>query len=372
MSGSNIFDESKLDSSSQNVPLSPFVSYKNTKASRFSKGRESDYEKQEKYFENNNGEVYLNQAKCLVYRVSINKFAKAVFTEPFINALKQLQKAAKNPNRESSKRVRKDFIREYGTHFFDKCFLGASITTITRMSHKSKSQEEQNERKNCVSDAFTNSKGSGVETGEIDIEVSGGKGPGSGSAKTKIGGWGGGFEERFGNRSQKCDKNRNSNLQSNQNLLSQSEVLAWGAKPFSDRDTWIRETSKQPSPVDFRLASIANLMNTNNLKDIPGEKLDANLLKNYIQDTMENYCDIMLGAPCPVAKGCHIWNDCDIDEICVDDGSSERGFFCRRCQCQESELCQKDKSLKQFNCVSLSSSICGDTNIINIPKEKCR
>ena len=124
MSGSNIFDESKLDSSSQNVPLSPFVSYKNTKASRFSKGRESDYEKQEKYFENNNGEVYLNQAKCLVYRVSINKFAKAVFTEPFINALKQLQKAAKNPNRESSKRVRKDFIREYGTHFLTSASWG--------------------------------------------------------------------------------------------------------------------------------------------------------------------------------------------------------------------------------------------------------
>ena len=235
--------------------------------------------------------------------------------------------------------------------------MGASITTIPRMSKKSKTRKEQYRRKNCVSKAYKESNRQGVKVNEFDVSVSAEKGPVSGTASTTVGGWGYESEEGFGNRSSQCDANRDSYSQSNENYLHQSEVIAIGALPYDNRDIWIKQTKVSPSPVDFRLESITDLFTTINLKDIPldpndedGEKLDANLLKTYHQDTMENYCDIMLGAPCPVVKGCHIWNDCDIDEICVDE-NSERGFFCRKCQCQENEICELNKSLKQFKCV---------------------
>ena len=58
-----------------------------------------------------------------------------------------------------------------------------------------------------------------------------------------------------------------------------------------------------------------------------GEKLDANLLSSFFNVTMDNYCDIILGAPCPVPRSCSIWNDCSADQKCVDD-DSETGFHC--------------------------------------------
>ena len=340
MSGSYIFEEYRSSSSSLNVPLWPFslfVSYKQAKSTRNSKRGESDYEKQIKYFENNNGEAYINKAKCLVYRVSINKFAKPEFTASFIGALRHLQINAKK-KKISKKKAMKNFIQEYGTHYFDKCFLGASITTITRMSKKSNSQEERNRKKKCVSNAYRESTGSGVRVNEFDVSVSAGKGPVSGSVSSTVGGWGYGSEDGFGKRSSQCDENGYSFSQSNHNYLRQSEVIAIGTLPYKDKETWIKETQVNPSPADFRLASIVDLLTPENLKDIPldpdneeGEKLDADLLQKYHKDTMGMYCDLMLGEPCPTVKGCHIWNDCNVGDICEDD-NSEKGFTCKKCK----------------------------------------
>ena len=93
-----------------------------------------------------------------------------------------------------------------------------------------------------MSNAYRESKNSGVRVNEFDVSVSAEKGPVSGSASTTVGGWGFGSEDGFGNRSRQCDENGDSFSQSNQNSLRQSEVIAVGALPFNDRDTWIRET----------------------------------------------------------------------------------------------------------------------------------
>ena len=350
MSGSNFLPESESSNSSLNVPLWPFslfVSYKQAKSSSNSLRQESDYEKQSKYFENNNGEAYINKAKCLVYRVSINRYAKAEFTVSFVSALRHLQITAKNPDTNIRKREKINFIREFGTHYFDKCFLGSSITTITRMSRKSNSLEEQNRKMNCVSNAYKEANSEGVEVNEFDVSGLVESGPvSSGNVSTTVGGLGHGSEDGFGNRSRQCDENSASFFQSNQISLRQSEVIAVGALPFNDRDTWIKKRKVSPFPADFRLAPIANLLTINNLKDIPldpndeeGEKLDADLLKNFFQDTMEEYCDIMLGEPCPAVKGCHIWNDCNVWDTCEDD-NSEKGFTCKRGNQKNQIICK--------------------------------
>ena len=106
--------------------------------------------------------MFINKAKCLVSRVSINKYSKAEFTKSFISALRQLQIAAKNPYDENSKEERKQFIKEYGTHYFDKCFMGSSLTTVTRMSRKSNSKANQDRRKSCISNAYKEELVSGV------------------------------------------------------------------------------------------------------------------------------------------------------------------------------------------------------------------
>ena len=77
---------------------------------------------------------------------------------------------------------------------------------------------------------------------------------------------------------------------------------------------------------------------------------------------MDKYCDIMLGEPCPAVKACHIWNDCDLEQICVDDDDSKEGFTCKTKDRgihlnipiswrEENEICELDTTENHFNCI---------------------
>ena len=118
MSGAFSFSETQTEKSNVNVPvLSFFVSYKETKSKFSSTSRESNYEKQKKFFASVNGEAYINRAQCIVYKVSINPFSRPVFTDGFKNALRSLHKAAKSSDVDYSAKIRIEFLKQYGTHY---------------------------------------------------------------------------------------------------------------------------------------------------------------------------------------------------------------------------------------------------------------
>ena len=155
MSGAFSFSGTKTFKSNLNVPYYvPIVNYKETKSINFSTSGESNYEKQKKFFVSVNGEAYINKAQCIVYKVSINPFSRPVFTDGFKNALRSLHRAAKNSDVDGSAKIRSEFLKQYGTHYQSECYLGASMTTITRISSRSASQAESNRRKECVSNAY--------------------------------------------------------------------------------------------------------------------------------------------------------------------------------------------------------------------------
>ena len=137
VNGNSIFEESGSENSNQDIPLFPFslfVSYQKSKSSKYKNREESDFERQRSFFQESQGEAYINQAKCLVSRVSINRGAKAYFTESFKNALRMLHIAAKNPNNDSSKKARINFIQEYGTHYFSKASTSLGLF-IFKLKH---------------------------------------------------------------------------------------------------------------------------------------------------------------------------------------------------------------------------------------------
>ena len=208
MSGSFSFSETQSMSSNSNMPFGPllFISYKKSKSSRKSKEENSNFEVQSKFFEESNGEAYINRADCIVYRVTINPFSRPTFTDGFINALRELHYAAKNPETSHSKWIRRKFIQNYGINYFSECFLGASMKTVTRISRKSRSQKEQSQRQECVASAYEEGKSKGVKVNEFDISVE--KGPAK--IGTTLGGWGVGSENAFANASTQCDVNSKS------------------------------------------------------------------------------------------------------------------------------------------------------------------
>ena len=93
-SGSNTLVESGSSKTPKKISIIPFyIDYQETKSSLYNNKDSSDYGKHSEYFEHHNGEVYINKAKCLVFRVSINKYAKAEFTKPFKSTLDKLRKS---------------------------------------------------------------------------------------------------------------------------------------------------------------------------------------------------------------------------------------------------------------------------------------
>ena len=84
------------------------------------------------------------------------------------------------------------------------------MKTVTRISRKSRSQEEQSQRQECVASAYEEGKSKGVKVNEFDINVGVEKGPVSANIGTTIGGWGAGSENAFANASTQCDDNSKS------------------------------------------------------------------------------------------------------------------------------------------------------------------
>ena len=229
------------------------------------------------------------------------------------------------------------------------------MTTITRISTRSASQAESNRRKECVSNAYSEGNYKGIDVNEIDVsgtasasasasgsvdkfivsgEVSGSV-SGSVSASTTIGGWNIGSENAYKRASSKCDTNDDAGSAFASSGVEQSEIISIGVSPYTAKEQWVQAIRKAPSSMKFVLTEITTLLTGKNINHIPlyesdpdGEKLHAAKLKRFLKLTMERYCNITLGYPCPAPKSCFIWNNCSVGQRCVDDSSAEAGFHC--------------------------------------------
>ena len=95
-------------------------------------GQNTTFSKEKKFFNDFKGEIYLNEARCQVFTVRINKL-KPNFTEEFLSALKNLENAAKSPESDKSRKAIKDFFtNNFGTHYLHDTDMGASMTTENR------------------------------------------------------------------------------------------------------------------------------------------------------------------------------------------------------------------------------------------------
>ena len=130
--------------------------------------------------------------------MEIDAFSKLEFHPGFINALRGLQFASKNPNSRISNRIFKDFVKNFGTFYIDKVAMGAKFWIETRFASQSSSQSTSQARMECIHDSFKNGHSGGFETlplksveaKEIKVEtdfqsVNIGGGTGSGSTTNR-------------------------------------------------------------------------------------------------------------------------------------------------------------------------------------------
>jgi len=308
MSGSSSYFSKRSTTSSMSVPFfSLLADYKKSKTTTTTQSENSEFSKHVRYFSEMEGEAYINRAQCIVKRVRINAFSIPRFTDGFINGLRELHNASKNPDSEESKSILRKFVKSYGINYMSECFMGSTIVSTMRMSKSSSSASEEAQNAECASRGHSEGMSQGVSTSEVKVTGKVGEDGVSGSASTTIPSFGFGSGNSFAEATKKCDSNKDASAMFNSLGLSQTSVVSVGALPFNNTIVWIQDTLKRPYPVQMTLSSIADLIRPENINHIPldpnspdGEMLSAEEIKNFYQNATEyeNYCQTMLGKSC--------------------------------------------------------------------------
>ena len=333
-SGSFSFARSFEETFGINIPfISLLVNFENTKSPRRSSSGESSFEREKSFFSETQGEIHMNEAKCEIHRVAVDNFEKPVFTSSFITAMRALQQAATTPTSKRSKRILKRFINGYGTHFMAETWLGATMITETKFASPSLTAAGRRKRQRCVTEAFSK----GLNSGENEREIGSFAGSSGATvgASTTVGGWGINSGDTYSRESEKCGGSQQDLSIFDTNQFKQSVIHSVGSPPLVNVDEWAAQVGETPAAVRFTLTSIGSLFRPEWLGKIPLDEmnpdagsLDADLLNNFFEENLAKYCEIMLGRPCPDAKGCGINWICKIGEKCVDDSSNSLGFKC--------------------------------------------
>jgi len=323
--GSFNFFSTGTKTSSFKIPLFfLLINYEKKTSETKSSSTDSSFQKDVKFFKDQGGEVYLNQAKCLVYKIEIDEFAKPVFTNGFKRAVKVLADEAADPKRRAKKTELRRFIGHFGTHYLSKSWLGATLSVESRFDRQSTSQGERNQRSECIGSAYSKSVNKGVRLNTFNVKLA----KGDSEISTQIGGQGFGTGNGNGESKLKCSSFDELKKGGAGSSFSGTTVTSVGSYPESDPDEWAKTAGNNPKVIDFELKPIADLFRYYFLDDIDGLKGKAPLLKKYFEDAVKEYCQTMLGEDCPDTKGCGYQDLCPFGKKCVDDKSNSLGFVC--------------------------------------------
>jgi len=332
------FSSEDWSTENENVDLWFFKS-KSSSSSLRSNNTES--QKLRKFFSETNGEIYITEATCQMYTMEIDAFSKLEFNPGFINALRGLQFASKNPNSRISNRIFKDFVKNFGTFYVDKVAMGAKFWIETRFASQSSSQSTSQARMECIHDSFKNGHSAGFESPQINAVEAKGVRIETDFQAVNIG-------SDSGNQSttNRCSGNSGNDNYFDNNSIRSTVVHSIGSKSFNDLENWINNEFF-PVPIEYQIAPMNKILKPfweaftpgGNLGDIPmnpnepsGEKLDSTKINDFFLEKVQQYCRIILGGDCPSydVTGCGIAGYCKQNQVCqnVPTTTSKVGFVC--------------------------------------------
>jgi len=312
--------DATTETSELNLPF--IIEYQRSEASSNTSKAKTSFEKDVNFFKDSRGEIYLNRADCQIHLVHMQEYGKHEFDINFIYGLKELEEAAKYPNTEKSREQLRRFISAYGTHYMSKSWLGASLNIVSKFQSQSKTEEEKNIRKDCLSNAYKNQISSGAKIKEFEVSMS--EGPASISGE--VGGHGGGSGTSQEITKDQCKSFEDIAKKGNGANFRGTSVISFGSYPSEDMEEWSKTAGDNPSVTKFHLRPLADLFEPRNLD---GLGVNAKIVKDFFTKAVRDYCSTMLGHPCPEVKGCGITGVCPYGQVCYDDPSQAAGFSCR-------------------------------------------
>ena len=278
------------------------------------------------FFESGIGEIVVSQAECITYTVSLSPFLKPTFTEAFIQALRELNKAALGRVSDAlGKETFISFIRNYGTHYMTTTHLGSKILFEKRFGSFSRNPKQERDRKNCVRKAA-------VEYIRRGIKLITSR------------------ESSFSTLLLNCLRSFES-AENHDSSSTSDKVSSFGVFPSENLIEWSEVTKETPTPVRAELESISSLFKKEWLSTIPAsssptlESLNASAIYNFFEVKLANYCKIMTGQDtCTYKeKGCGYNSDCPFNTKCIDENTEQLGYKCQQEKgCDHNSDCPRD------------------------------
>jgi len=253
-----------------------------------------------------------NEMRCNLFTASINQFVQPVFTLNFEKGVKSLYEAATANDANLSYRRNKaiKFIEEFGTHYTQKTFFGATLSLESRWASSAKSDSERSERQKCVANAYSKSVTKKAGIPEV-FDAS--------SSNT------------FKNESNSCKGSSDNSEFFSSRKMRETKIVARGASFSTDPAIWAESVDKNYVPIDYNLMSISSIFKKgwmNYLKDEDGENIDGTILSEFLDSMTQNYCENILGHTCIPHKGCGINGVCQDGKVCIANENSDNGYDC--------------------------------------------
>ena len=150
---------------------------------------------------------------------------------------------------------------------------------------------------------------------------------------TTIGGWGANSDSTFNREAKNCLNDTNWNRFYLENKFERTRITSVGSAPKLDPQAWAEDVKSSPAVIRRELKEISSLFTDEFIGDIPEDeanpstgRLDPALMREFFNNGLANYCQLMLGEECPPVKGCG-FNLCGPNESCRNDNST-LGFKC--------------------------------------------
>ena len=115
--------------------------------------------------------------------------------------------------------------------------------------------------------------------------------------------------------------------------FERTRITSVGSTPKLDPQAWADDVKSSPAVIRRELKEISTLFTEEFIGDIPEDeanpstgRLDPASMREFFNNGLADYCQLMLGEECPPVKGCG-FNLCGSGKSCRNDNST-LGFKC--------------------------------------------
>jgi len=248
------------------------------------------------------GALAVSEAQCITHKIDVSQFLTPSFHPTFVGVLRIL---SEQNTEVKQQRAFKRFVRDYGTHYLSSAFLGAKMSSLTRYSSYERLMLGKQKLIECSSmQAFEKFK---LEDKELKESLNSSMYASGVHGLSKC--WSDGDENH---------------LQEGGN--SRSKLVNFGTKPDKKKlADWKDSKEFNPIPIKAELTPIVNLFSTANLDE--KHNISSTAILQWFLPLYLKYCKV-LKYDCFTNRGCGYDDDCGIEETCVKEGFTSRGFRC--------------------------------------------